>query len=224
MEADPLYDKVHSGGVKPDYMKRIWYAMVAMGVFMVVITVFAGVSMGYIISTQGLEAMESVRSMRQDTHELHDAVMMGRKLAEESEMLTDAKGAIHHVAEILRRNPEIVQQTLTQANLLVSRTQELISKFTPEQMDFIKQNLISISDSVRGLMTTLTPAQMSSSLTSFEHLSGNATQLMLRMATDNVIKDFTSLAEITTSLGQRLLETEQITVTVPRFSGKRLAK
>jgi hypothetical protein len=213
---------------KPDYLKRMWYLAIAMCCFFVILCTFAGVAMGYIVANQGIEAMASVRDMRTDTRQLHDAVMQGKKMAEDSagtlnlaEMIGDAKGAIHQVAEILRQNPEVVQQTLAQVNQLATHVQALSAKFTPDQFDAIKQDIIAIAQSTKQMLTSMTPDQISLSMARFQDMAGNATSVMARLQADNVISQMVALAATGASLGQRILDTEQIVVNIPKYANKR---
>jgi hypothetical protein len=164
-----------------------------------------------------------VRDMRHDTRQLHDAVMEGKKMADASmvSMIADAKDAIHTVAEILRKNPDTVQQTLTQANLLATRVQELTAKFTASEMDDIKQNVMDITKATKDAMAALNPSVLNATVARFMQLSASAVQVLAKLEAENLLRDAAAFAEMGTSLGQRILDMDQIVVNLPRFDNKR---
>ena len=162
--------------------------------------------------------------MRHDTRQLHDAVMEGKKMADASSMagmLADAKDAIHTVADMLRKNPDTVQQTLTQANLLATRVQELTAKFTADQMDDIKQNIMDITRATKDTMAALNPTVLNATVARFMQLSASVADVLTKLQTENLLRDAAAFAEMGTSLGQRILDMDQIVVNLPKFDNKR---
>jgi hypothetical protein len=224
-EATDNNGKPLDNGGKPDYLKRIWY-LALFGFTCCVLLLVAVVVLAAIYGPDNV-VMASMRDMRLDTRQMHDAMMEGQKAASESiktlrvtDMVNDARDAIAEIAGILKNNPAIVQQTLTQLNLLITHIQTLSAKFTPDQLDAVKQDVIQIAHSTKEMLSNIDPVKINLSMSKFHSLADSAVNIMNSATADNLVHEISSAAQTANSMGQRLLDTEQIVFQIPKGTKK----